>query len=226
MKRGWLTLGVALTLLSCGRAEKARQDSIAADSARAAAALRDTASAPRIVPYDPSAPGAMRGEEPIRASATGGVDSVRTGTPAPRATSPVGAAPRPVPPAPSAGADSVGDPVATVRDYYAAIRAHDFLRAYRMWEPSGQKNVRSYAQFAAGFDSTETVDVKTGTPGRVEGAAGSRYVTVPVEIDSRLRNGTRQKFAGTYTLRRVVVPGASAAQRRWHLYAASIRQVQ
>ena len=33
-------------------------------------------------------------------------------------------------------------------------------------------------------------------------------------------------FTGTYTLRRVVVPGASAAQRRWHLYAASIRQVR
>jgi hypothetical protein len=120
----------------------------------------------------------------------------------------------------------VGDPVAVVRDYYAAIRAHDFLRAYRMWETSGQRNVRSYAQFASGFDSTETVDVKTGAAGRVEGAAGSRYVTVPVEIDSRLRNGTRQKFTGTYTLRRVVVPGASVAQRRWHLYAASIRQVQ
>ena len=113
-----------------------------------------------------------------------------------------------------------------VREYYAAIRAHDFLRAYRMWEASGQRNVRSFAQFEAGFDSTESVDVKPGAPGRVEGAAGSRFVTVPVEIDSRLHNGTRQRFAGTYTLRRVEVPGASAAQRRWHLYAANIRQVK
>ena len=116
--------------------------------------------------------------------------------------------------------------MAVVRDYYAAIRAHDFLRAYRMWEASGQRNVRSFARFEAGFDSTETVDVKTSAPGRVEGAAGSRFVTVPVEIDSRLRNGRQQRFTGTYTLRRVVVPGASAAQRRWHLYAATIRQVQ
>jgi hypothetical protein len=123
-------------------------------------------------------------------------------------------------------ADSVGDPAAIVGEYYAAIRAHDFLRAYRMWETSGQRGVRSYAQFEAGFDSTETVDAKVGAPGRVEGAAGSRFVTVPLEIDSRLRNGTRQHFTGTYTLRRVVVPGASAAQRRWHLYAANIRQVQ
>jgi len=85
---------------------------------------------------------------------------------------------------------------------------------------------RSYAQFAAGFDSTESVDVRLGAAGRIEGAAGSRFVTVPVEIDSRLRNGTRQRFTGTYTLRRVEVPGASVAQRRWHLYAANIRQVQ
>ena len=113
-----------------------------------------------------------------------------------------------------------------MRDYYAAIRSHDFLRAYRMWEASGQRNVRSFARFAAGFDSTETVDVRTGAPGRVEGAAGSRFVTVPVEIDSRLRNGTQQRFSGTYTLRRVVVPGASASERRWHLYAASIRRLQ
>jgi hypothetical protein len=182
-----------MVLASCGRAEKARRDSMAADSARAAA-IHDTAPPPRVVPYDPSAPGAMRGEEPIKARPT-----------------------RP---------DSVGDPVAVVRDYYAAIRAHDFLHAYRMWETSGQRNVRSYARFAAGFDSTETVDVKIGASGRMDAAAGSRYVTVPVEIDSRLKNGAHQKFTGTYTLRRAVVTGASAAQRRWHLYAASIRQVQ
>ena len=223
-----LALSLPVLLLACGRAEKARQDSVAADSARAAAA-RDSARPPRVVPYDPSAPGAMRsGETPIRASGTGGVDSVKTHAAAPQATTPVASPPKAAAPAPSTStaADSVGDPVAVVRDYYAAIRAHDFLRAYRMWETSGQRNVRSYAQFAAGFDSTETVDVKTGAAGRVEGAAGSRYVTVPVVIDSRLRNGTRQEFTGTYTLRRVVVPGASAAQRRWHLYAASIRQVQ
>jgi hypothetical protein len=166
------------------------------------------------------------GETPIRASGTGGIDSVKKGAPAPHAETPVVSPPKEAAQASPTREDSVGDPVAVVRDYYAAIRAHDFLRAYRMWETSGQRNVRSYAQFASGFDSTETVDVKTGAAGRVEGAAGSRYVTVPVEIDSRLRNGTRQKFTGTYTLRRVVVPGASVAQRRWHLYAASIRQVQ
>ena len=210
-----LALALAIALSSCGRAEKARRDSVAADSARAAA-VRDTTPAPPVIPYDPSEPGAMRsGDAPIRAPETGGVDSVKTNLP-----------PTPAAAASPAGTDAVGDPVTVVRDYYAAIRAHDFLRAYRMWEASGQRNVRSYARFASGFDSTESVDAKAGPAGRVEGAAGSRYVTVPVEIDSRLRDGTQQKFTGTYTLRRVVVPGASAAQRRWHLYAASIRQVQ
>ena len=204
-----LVVAASVMVSACApkdRMEPSKRDRASADSARAAPA-RDTAPAPRVVPYNPSAPGAMRsGDAPIRATPT--------------------VPPREASPPLSAPVDSAGDPAAIVRDYYAAIRAHDFMRAYRMWATSGQRNVRSYAQFAAGFDSTESVEVKTGTPGRVEGAAGSRFVTVPVEIDSRLRSGARQRFTGTYTLRRVVVPGASAAQRRWHLYASSVRQVQ
>lgn len=189
-----LWLSALLAAAACGTSDRATPDSAASDTPQAST-VPDTAAAPRVVPYDPSAPGPMRsGDRPIDA------------------TTPAG--------------DAIGDPAAVVRDYYAAIRAHDFMRAYRMWEVSGESGVRSYARFEAGFDSTETVDAKVDAPGRVEGAAGSRYVTVPVQIDARLRNGTRQRFTGTYTLRRVVVPGASAAQRRWHLYAANIRQVQ
>lgn len=205
-----LLLTVSVVGTACGRRDNSgqvRRDSASADTVRTSTS-RDTVSAPRVVPYNPSAPGAMRsGDTPIRAA-----------PPAP--------APRQAPTASRETVDSAGDPAAVVRDYYAAIRAHDYLRAYRMWETSGQRNVRSYARFAAGFDSTESVEVKTGAPGRVEGAAGSRFVTVPVEVESRLRSGARQRFTGTYTLRRAEVPGASAAQRRWHLYTASIRQVE
>lgn len=219
-RRYALAIAPLLLVLGCSSG-KAKADSAAADSARIAATT-DAMTSPRVVPYNPSDPGAMRsGDTPIRASESAGVDSVPTRVPSPRTPAPAS-----TPASTSPHVDSVGDPVAAVRDYYAAIRAHDFLRAYRMWASSGERNVRSYAQFEAGFDSTESVDVKTGTPGRVEGAAGSRYVTVPVEIDSRLRDGTRQKFSGTYTLRRAVAPGASAAQHRWHLYSANIRQVQ
>jgi hypothetical protein len=222
---GWAVLSLAV--VACARTDAAAHDSALADSVRVAKAA-DTLAAPRVVPYNPAAPGAMRsGDAPIRAATTPGVDSI---TPAP---SPVTKVPPPpvTKPArleaePPASADSVGDPVAIVRGYYAAIRAHDYLRAYRMWQASGQSGARSFAQFEAGFDSTESVEARTGAPGRVEGAAGSRFITVPVEIDARLRNGTRQRFTGTFTLRRVVVPGASAAERRWHLYASNIRQVQ
>ena len=231
--RAPLGLVLAVALVGCGRDTKVRPDTPTTLPRRDSTAV-DTTPQPRVVPYDPSSPGAMRsGDTPIRAASP----TPTTANRPPAATTP--ASPKRAPAAtpgssnsapstkaPSSAVDSVGDPVAIVREYYAAIRAHDFMRAYRMWEASGQRNVRSYAQFEAGFDSTESVDVKTGAPGRVEGAAGSRFVTVPVEIDSRLHNGARQRFTGTYTLRRVAVPGASAAQRRWHLYAANIRQVQ
>lgn len=212
-------LGAAV---ACSGTDRSAQDSSAADSVRVSIAP-DTESAPRVVPYDPAAPGAMRsGDTPIQAE-----PPRASRTPAPEVREPSRSAPTtPAASEPPAPADSVGDPVQIVRDYYAAIRAHDFLRAYRMWEVGGGSGRRSFAQFEAGFDSTESVDVRTGAPGRVEGAAGSRFITVPVEINARLRDGTRQRFTGTYTLRRVVVPGASTAQRRWHLYAADIRQVQ
>jgi hypothetical protein len=230
-----LGLALAIALIGCGRDAKVRPDTPTTLPRRDSIAV-DTTPEPRVVPYDPSSPGAMRsGDAPIRAASPAPVQPpTANGAPAATTPAPPRRAPAATPgtsnPAPSAkapaDADSVGDPVAIVREYYAAIRAHDFLRAYRMWEASGQRNVRSYAQFEAGFDSTESVDVKTGAPGRVEGAAGSRFVTVPVEIDSRLRNGVPQRFTGTYTLRRVAVPDASDAQRRWHLYAANVRQVE
>lgn len=232
-----LVFASSVALCACGSPDKAASDTVVADTGHVAASV-DTPPAPRIVPYNPSAPGAMRsGDTPIKPatlpapqakapSSTSAAAAPRASSPAPTPTtagvrsSTAQRASAPVP------VDSVGDPAAVVRAYYAAIRSHDFMKAYRMWETSGQRNARSFSQFEAGFDSTESVDAKPGEPGRIEGAAGSRYVTVPVEIDSRLRNGTRQRFSGTYTLRRVVVPGASTAERRWHLYAANIRQVR
>ena len=193
---------LALLGVACAHSEVSRSDTAVTKSAQ------HTAAKLREVPYDPTNSRAA----PARAS-----------HPA-RSTKP--AAQRPQAAAAPGGEDAPGDPQAIVRDYYAAIRAHDFLRAYRMWQASGQTGGRSFAQFESGFDSTESVDARVGAPGRVEGAAGSRFVTVPVDVSARLRNGTAQRFTGSYTLRRVEVPGASAAQHTWHLYAANIRQVR
>ena len=193
-----------LVATACRRDDAARSDSFQVHVTSDTVVTRE-------VPY---APGGVKA--PVARTTTEGATSPRekaAGVTAP-------------PAAPATHEESVGDPAAVVRDYYAAIRAHDFMRAYRMWLESGQTGGRSYAQFEAGFDSTESVEAKVGRVSAEEGAAGSRFVTVPVDISSRLHNGTAQRFTGTYTLRRVEVPGASAAQRRWHLYAANMRQVR
>ena len=82
-------------------------------------------------------------------------------------------------------------------------------------------------QFAAGFAETAEVDIEIGTPpGRIEPAAGSRYLKVPVVIRAVTTGGEEQRFEGTYTLRRSVVDGASAEQRRWHIYSADVARTR
>jgi hypothetical protein len=61
-----------------------------------------------------------------------------------------------------------------------------------------------------------------GEPGRIEGAAGSRFVEIPVLIEAEAASAGVQRFAGSYTLRRAVVEGASEAQMLWHIFAADI----
>ena len=119
-------------------------------------------------------------------------------------------------------ASSPTSPVAVIQTYYAAISAHKFRQAYSSWGANGATSGQTFREFTAGFEETERVAVKVGKPGRVEGAAGSRYVTVPVTISAITTGGKAQHFTGSYTLRRTVVSGATAAQRRWQLFSADI----
>lgn len=112
---------------------------------------------------------------------------------------------------------------AVVERYYAAIDSGDFRTAYDQWGRDGQASQQSFAQFKNGFARTAGTSVTTDTPRDSEGAAGSIYITVPVTVDATLKDGTKQHFTGTYTLRRVNdVPGSSAEQRRWHLESADL----
>lgn len=131
-------------------------------------------------------------------------------------------APTPPPDAVSAATDAAD----VIRRYYAAINAGDFQRAYALWGSEGAASGQTFEAFAAGFAETARVEVEIGEPGRVEPAAGSRYVAVPVVVRAKTEGGAAERFEGTYTLRRAVVPGASAAERRWHLYAADIVRVR
>ena len=112
-----------------------------------------------------------------------------------------------------------------LRRYYAAIDAGDYRRAYELWEGQGSASSQTFEEFAAGFAETASVIVEVGTPGLVEAAAGSRYVEVPVVVRAVTITGEPQQFQGTYTLRRAVVEGASAEQRAWRIYSASLAPV-
>jgi hypothetical protein len=109
-----------------------------------------------------------------------------------------------------------------IREYYAAIDARDYARAYAAWAPDGPPGHPSLEEFRRGFAETASVSLALGDPGRLEGAAGSRYLEVPVTVTSTQRDGRTARFTGSYTLRQSVVPGASDAARRWHLYAAQL----
>lgn len=113
--------------------------------------------------------------------------------------------------------------VSIIRSYYEAIDERRFADAYTLWSDNGRASGKSLAEFTAGFAETAHVKLETGLPSRIEPAAGSRYITIPVTITANLKSGVIQSFTGTYDLRRSVVDGASAEQRAWRIYSASIR---
>jgi hypothetical protein len=109
---------------------------------------------------------------------------------------------------------------AVVRRLYAALDAKRFRQAYALWSGG-----HSYAAYRAGYAHTVRTRVTTVPPYASDAGMGSSWATIPVRVEARLDDGTRQRFAGSYTLRRVNdVDGSSAAQRRWHIVGAKLRR--
>ncbi len=127
--------------------------------------------------------------------------------------------------APAAEEPTPQDAVAVVRDYYAAINSRNFNSAYALWSDNGRASGQSPQQFASGFDNTSGVSVEIMAPSRVEAAAGSRFVEVPVAFAATGQDGRERRFVGAYTLRRAVVDGATAEQRAWRIASADLREV-
>ncbi|CCF85859.1 exported hypothetical protein [Nitrolancea hollandica Lb] len=128
-------------------------------------------------------------------------------------------------PSPSASPLDPASPEAAVqviRVYYQAINEGDFERAYHQWGDGGAASNQTLDQFRRGFDQTDHVVVEIGQPGRIEGAAGSRYIEIPVTITATMKDGQVQHFSGSYTLRRSVVEGATPEQQTWRFYTAHI----
>jgi hypothetical protein len=113
-----------------------------------------------------------------------------------------------------------------IRRYYAAIDGRSYRDAWLLWSDSGASSRQTLAEFELGFAGTAGVSVEIGSPGRIDAAAGSRYVEVPVVVRAITTDGGDQRFEGSYTLRRAVVDGATAEQRAWRIYSATLRAVE
>lgn len=125
----------------------------------------------------------------------------------------------------AAGEPTANDAVAVLRDYFAAINSGNFARAYALWADGGRASGQSPQGFADGFADTTGLSVELMPPGRVDAAAGSRYVEVPVTLRANLRDGGERRLTGAFTLRRAVVDGATAEQRAWRIATADLRDV-
>jgi hypothetical protein len=115
--------------------------------------------------------------------------------------------------------------VSILEAYYAAINRRDYERAHRYWSGDGSASGQSLEQFRKGFADTAAVEIQIGTPGRIDPAAGSRYIEIPIEITATTIAGKTQRFRGNYVLRRSVVDGATAEQRQWRINSAKIARV-
>jgi len=109
-----------------------------------------------------------------------------------------------------------------VRAYYAAINDRDYQRAYDAWGSDGPPGRPTVRAFGSGFAATDSVYVAIGQPGRIEGAAGSRYVSIPVRVRAFEHGIGLREYVGSYVVRRSVVSGSDAANRAWHLYSAKL----
>ncbi len=155
-------------------------------------------------------------------------------TPAPaQQDATVVAAPSPAPateaePAVAVDASDAATPAAArqvVVDYYAAIDAGDYQKAYALWSDKGMASGQTFEHFSGGYANTRSVRAVVGEPADEEGAAGSRYIQVPVELNAIQRDGSERRYRGRFTLRAVMADGASQEQRRWHLASAEMQRV-
>ena len=133
---------------------------------------------------------------------------------------------------PGTPTDQVGEDQATpaaarqvVIDYYAAIDSRDYATAYALWSNDGAASGQSYEHFSGGYANTLSVKADVGEPRDEEGAAGSRFIQVPVVLKALQRDGSERAYRGRFTLRAVMADGASEEQRRWHLASAEMQRL-
>jgi hypothetical protein len=100
-----------------------------------------------------------------------------------------------------------------VQSYGALIEQGRWSEAGKLWSDSA-----AAAQFSDGLKGYPEVHLEIGELGRMEGAAGSIYIPMPVVFYGKLKDGSAFRRPAEVTLRRVNdVPGSTEDQRRWHI---------
>ena len=94
--------------------------------------------------------------------------------------------------------------------YLALVESGNTAEASKLWSKDAQKlDLSPYKEIHANI----------GAPGEPQGAAGSIYVDIPVQLYGRTNAGKEFNSRGSMTLRRVNdVPGSTPEQREWHIY--------
>ena len=100
--------------------------------------------------------------------------------------------------------------------YFAFVESGNSAEANKLWSEGAAKlDLSPYKE----------VHANIGAPGELEGAAGSIYVDIPVQLYGRTIAGKEFNALGSMTLRRVNdVPGSTAEQREWHITRSEFRQ--
>jgi hypothetical protein len=169
---------------------------------------RGPTAGPASAPAPPAAPQPLPAVAPPEPGTAGGLPDDRT---------PVSEA--------SFSEESAQGAANVVQTYFADLGARNYIGAWGRWADGGRASGAATPDaFKATFAKYAQYDAQIGAPGRIEGAAGSLYVTVPVVIYGRLKTGEEVHEKGEATLRRVNgVPGATPDQRRWHIERIDVK---
>jgi hypothetical protein len=124
----------------------------------------------------------------------------------------------PIDPESAQGADQV------LQSYGALLEQGRFAEARRLWVDGGGASGLSEEGFAEAFGKYAEIHAEIGAPGRLEGAAGSSYVEIPLRLYGRRKGDRPFSSVGTATLRRANdVPGSTDEQSRWHIYRVNLQ---
>ena len=115
-----------------------------------------------------------------------------------------------------------------VQTYFALIEADQYAQARALWDGGGNASGMSLAAFVASFAKYREYHANVGAPGRIEGSAGQRYISVPVQIYGKLKDAERPfNLRGEVSLHRAAdVEVATAAQKRWRISAIHLEPTQ